>query len=479
MKTSRKNSVLPVTLLAGMVLLAGAVGLAHGQKGDAPKSSAAPLAHIANGMGRDPQPMVTAQPHALPAGAPAPGADAVSRGAYLARAGDCVACHTAPGGQPFAGGLPMSSPIGTIYSSNITPDARTGIGGYSFEDFDRAVRHGVAKGKGSLYPAMPYPSYARVSEQDMKDLFAYFQNLPPVEHAVPGNNIPWPLSMRWPLAVWRGMFAPDADKVQLKQAPAIAAQGTPEADVKARGAYLVEGLGHCGACHTPRAFTMQEKGLAAADAQFLAGGGTMDGWVAKSLRTGGSDGLARWSEEDIVALLKTGRNRHSAVFGGMADVVSHSTQHMTDGDLHAIAAYLKALPADGAASTYTYNTATAEALWKGNDSQRGAALYVDSCAACHRTDGRGYQEVFPALAGNSAVLSTDPHNLVAIILNGHQVPATATRPSTFTMPAFGWRLNDAQVADLASFVRSSWGNASAAVSADQVAKQRKSTPHGN
>jgi mono/diheme cytochrome c family protein len=420
--------------------------------------------------------MVSTAPHALPAGAPAPANDPVSRGAYLARAGDCVACHTAPGGKPFAGGLPMPSPIGTIYSSNITPDAKTGIGGYTFEDFDKAVRHGVAKGKGSLYPAMPYPSYARISEQDMKDLFAYMQSLKPIENAVPANGIPWPLSMRWPLSIWRGLFAHSATKVQAAQAPALAAIDAPEAQLKLRGAYLVEGLGHCGTCHTPRAFTMQEKGLTAADAQFLAGGAPMDGWIAKNLRPGGTDGLARWSEQDIVALLKTGRNPHTAVFGGMADVIRHSTQHMTDGDLRAIAVYLKSLPADGSSTpAYAHNPATANALGTGDDRQRGAALYVDNCAACHRTDGKGYQEVFPALAGNSAVLSPDAHNLIAIILNGHRLPATATRPSTFTMPAFGWRLNDAQVADVASFVRSSWGNQAPAVEAKQVQKLRKAS----
>jgi mono/diheme cytochrome c family protein len=471
MKTYRK--ALTLLSLPAAIAITIAAGLAYAQKGDTPAA--------ASGIGTrsDPQPMVTVAPHALPAGAAAPANDAVSRGAYLARAGDCVACHTAPGGKPFAGGLAMPSPIGTIYTSNITPDAKTGIGGYSFEDFDKAVRHGVARDKGSLYPAMPYPSYARVSEQDMKDLFAYFQSLPPVEHAVQANDIPWPLSMRWPLSIWRALFAPDAAKVQLAQAPAISADNAPQADVKARGAYLVEGLGHCGTCHTPRSVTMQEKGLTAADAQFLAGGAPMDGWIAKSLRTGGADGLARWSEQDLVALLKTGRNPHTAVFGGMAEVVSHSTQHMTDGDLRAIAVYLKALPAGGSTASYAYNAAAAEALWKGNDSQRGAALYVDNCAACHRTDGKGYQEVFPALAGNSAVLSGDPHNLVAIILNGHQVPATATRPSTFTMPAFGWRLSDAQVADVASFVRASWGNQAGAVSAGQVTGVRKQLPQHN
>lgn len=414
--------------------------------------------------------MVTAAPHAPAANAPRVN-DAVSRGAYLARLGDCVACHTAPGGKPFAGGLPMASPIGTIYSSNITPDAKTGIGSYTFEDFDKAVRHGVAKNKGSLYPAMPYPSYARVSEQDMKDLFAYFKSVAPVENRVPDNGIPWPLSMRWPLAIWRAFFAPDPAKVQVAKAPS----GVSEADLWLRGAYVVEGLGHCGSCHTPRAFTMQEKGLTSADAEFLAGGAPIDGWVAKSLRNGGPDGLARWSEQDIVALLKTGRNPNTSVFGGMSDVISHSSQYMTDTDLRAIAVYLKGLPARSgvASASYAYDATTANTLWKGNDGQRGASVYIDNCSACHRTDGKGYQDVFPALAGNTVVLSADPQNVIAVILSGHKVPATATRPSTFTMPAFGWRLSDAQVADVASFVRASWGNRAPAVDAPQVKKLRE------
>ena len=399
--------------------------------------------------------------------------DPLVRGEYLARMGDCIACHTAPGGPPFAGGLPMASPIGTIYSSNITPDKKAGIGSYTFADFDQAVRHGVAPDKGSLYPAMPYPSYARVSEQDMQDLYAYFmQKVEPVASTPPDNGIPWPLSMRWPLGVWRVLFAPNPGKVQ-----ASAEASAPTAAAPLRGAYLVEGLGHCGSCHTPRAFTMAEKALTGSDPQYLSGGNAaIDGWIAKSLRGGDADGLARWSDADIVALLQTGRSNHSAVFGGMADVIAHSTQYASTSDLAAIAAYLKALPAGEGkpGGTFAANPATAQALWKGDTGKAGAALYLDNCAACHRSDGKGYEQVFPALAGNSAVLTADATNLVAIVLQGHQVPATATRPSTFTMPAFGWRLNDQQVADVSSFVRSSWGNQAEGVTPKQVGKVRQS-----
>ena len=399
--------------------------------------------------------------------------DPLVRGEYLARMGDCVACHTAPKGKPFAGGLPMASPIGTIYSSNITPDKQSGIGSYSFEDFDLAVRHGKAKDKGSLYPAMPFPSYARVSDQDMKDMYAYFmQKVQPVNETPPKNGISWPMSMRWPLSLWRGMFAPNAEKVQ-QQAAAVA----PTADPQLRGAYLVEGLGHCGACHTARSFTMAEKALTGSDSQFVGGSdGPVDGWTAKSLRGGDKTGLASWSEADIVAFLKTGRNSHTSAFGGMTDVVEHSTQYVSDSDLNAIAVYLKSLGPgkdNDKATAFAANPATANALWKGDTTQPGSATYLDNCAACHRSDGKGYGEVFPALAGNTAVLTNDPQNVIAIVLQGHTVPATATRPSTFTMPAFGWRLTDSQVAELSTFVRSAWGNQAPAVTAAQVAKVRK------
>ena len=261
----------------------------------------------------------------------------VKQGEYLARAGDCVACHTVKGGKPFAGGLPMETPIGTIFSTNITPDP-SGIGAYSFDDFDKAVRHGVAKNGSTLYPAMPYPSYARVNQADMQALYAYFmKGVEPVAHANKASDIPWPMSMRWPLAMWRWAFAP------------AVADFTPVAGqdpVVSRGAYLVEGLGHCGACHTPRALTMQEKAMSASDSSaFLSGSAPLEGWIAKNLRGDHKDGLGSWDETQLVQFLKTGRSDRSAVFGGMSDVIEHSMQYMSEDDLTAIARYLKSLPA--------------------------------------------------------------------------------------------------------------------------------------
>jgi mono/diheme cytochrome c family protein len=390
----------------------------------------------------------------------------IKQGEYLARAGDCVACHTAKDGKPFAGGLPMETPIGTIYSTNITPD-KTGLGDYSFEDFDKAVRHGVAKNGSTLYPAMPYPSYASVTEPDMQALYAYFMHgVAPVAQENKASDIPWPLSMRWPLMGWRWMFAPAV--ADYKAAPGADA-------VISRGAYLVEGLGHCGACHTPRALTMQEKSLNAGEGNtFLSGSAPLEGWIAKSLRGDHKDGLGSWSEVQLVQFLKTGRSDRSAVFGGMSDVVTHSMQYMTDADLTSIARYLKSLPAnDPNDQPHQYDKQVAQALWRGDDSKRGASVYIDNCAACHRTDGHGYTRVFPALAGNPVLQSQDPTSLINIVLKGGTLPATHTAPSTFTMPAFAWRLSDQEVADVVSFIRSSWGNKGQPVKANTVADLRK------
>ncbi|QNH80342.1 cytochrome c [Pseudomonas protegens] len=389
----------------------------------------------------------------------------VKQGEYLARAGDCVACHTAKDGQPFAGGLPMETPIGVIYSTNITPD-KTGIGDYSFEDFDQAVRHGVAKNGSTLYPAMPFPSYARVSDADMQALYAYFmKGVAPVVRDNQDSDIPWPLSMRWPLAIWRWMFAPSVEP------STVAGGGDP---VISRGAYLVEGLGHCGACHTPRALTMQERALSASDgSHFLAGSAPLEGWIAKSLRGDHKDGLGSWSEEQLVQFLKTGRSDRSAVFGGMSDVVVHSMQYMSEADLTAIARYLKSLPAnDPKDQPHSYDQQVAEALWKGDDSKPGAAVYIDNCAACHRTDGHGYTRVFPALAGNPVLQSADATSLIHIVLKGGTLPATHSAPSTFSMPPFAWRLSDQEVADVVNFIRSSWGNQASAVQPGDVAALR-------
>ena len=396
----------------------------------------------------------------------------IEKGRYLADAGDCTACHTAKGGKPFAGGLPIASPIGTLYSSNITPDKASGIGSYSLEDFDRAVRHGIAANGSSLYPAMPYPAYARTSDDDMRALYAYFMHgVAPVYADNRANDVPWPLSMRWPLAIWRKVFAPAPQTV------AFDASRYKDPQI-ARGAYLVQGLGHCGSCHTPRALTLQEKALDESGEAFLAGGPVIDGWLAVNLRGNPADGLGSWSNDDIVATLRSARSATHAVLGGaMGDVVVHSTQHLNDADLQAVAAYLKSLPpTKDQVSSFKADPATAKALAAGQEGSRGAELYVDNCAACHRTNGQGYERVFPKIAGNSSVLSEDPVSMIRLVLAGSKLPATATAPSELGMPGFAWRLSDEEVAQLLTFIRSSWGNQAPAVNAEEVTKLRATLP---
>lgn len=409
---------------------------------------------------------------ALNAATDADQAALVEKGRYLADAGDCTACHTAPGGKPFAGGLPIASPIGTLYSSNITPDKASGIGNYSLDDFDRAVRHGIAANGSSLYPAMPYPAYARTGDDDMRALYAYFMHgVAPVSAENRVNDVPWPLSMRWPLAIWRKVFAP------APQAVGFDAARYKDPQV-ARGAYLVQGLGHCGTCHTPRALTLQEKALDESGPEYLSGGPVIDGWLAVNLRGNPADGLGSWSVDDIVATLRSARNPTHAVLGGpMGDVVTHSTQHLSDADLQAVAVYLKTLPAsERQVSSFKADPTTAKALAAGQEGSRGAELYVDNCSACHRTNGQGYERVFPKIAGNSSVLSEDPVSMIRLVLAGSKLPSTATAPSELGMPGFAWRMSDEEVAQLLTFIRSSWGNQAPAVSAGQVAQMRATLP---
>jgi mono/diheme cytochrome c family protein len=389
----------------------------------------------------------------------------VQQGQYLAAAGDCAACHTTVGGKPFAGGLGIASPIGTIYSDNITPDKTNGIGDWSYDDFARLMRRGITKQGYTVYPAMPFPSYSRISDADMHALYAYFMlGVAPVDQANEKPDIPWPLSMRWPMHVWRWFFAPGAHDFQPE----------PGQDAQtARGAYLVQTLGHCGSCHTPRDFTLQEESLSdAGHPSYLSGGGAIDGWMPVDLRGDATTGLGGWSEADIVSFLKTGSNDKTAAFGGMSQVIAESTQYLTDQDLQDIAKYLKSLPASSNAA-FTYDNAETAALTSGDASKPGAQVYLANCDVCHAANGKGYAQAFPALAGNPVVEGEDPTSLINIVLGGARRPVTAGAPSALVMPTLGWKLNDQQVADVLSFIRSSWGNNAPAVTPDQVAALRK------
>jgi alcohol dehydrogenase (quinone), cytochrome c subunit len=383
--------------------------------------------------------------------APAPTPPLIARGAYLARLGDCAACHSTPGKPAYSGGLRMAIPIGAIYTTNITPDSVNGIGRMSLGDFDRALRFGVADGH-SLYPAMPFTSYYNTRPDDVAALYTYFEFGVPAA-AVPNraNDIVFPLSMRWPLTFWRWFFAPSPK--------AFTASAGMDSQLS-QGAYFVEGLGHCGECHTPRALAMQMKALTPAGGAAYLSGAVIENYFAPSLRDGGPGTIGAWSEEDLAQFLETGANSQGIAFGSMSDVIIHSTQYMTPADALATAKYLKSLrgPGEEPAARFTYDPAEHVALKNGDASKPGARIYLDNCAACHRPDGVGYDLVFPRLAGNPVVQAGNPKSLISIVLDGSQTPRTARTPGQFTMPRFGWRLSDKDVADVVNFVRTSWGN---------------------
>ena len=386
-------------------------------------------------------------------------------GEYLARAGDCVACHSVPGGKAFAGGLKMGSPLGAIYSTNITPDPETGIGSYSLEDFDRALRKGVAKDGHHLYPAMPYPSYAKLTDADVSALYGFFmKQVPAVHQANLPNEIPSMLSFRWPLALWNLVFT---------EGGSYAAKSGHDDDWN-RGAYLVQGLGHCGACHTPRGFAWQERALDDSNANYLSGA-LLDAWYAPNLRSDIRTGLGGWSKDDLIDFLKNGHNRAEAAFGSMIDVVNNSTPYLSDGDLNAIAVYLKSLPATSEQKSVAYDDATTAALRSGHAPQPGAIVFAGSCANCHGFDGKGFAPYMPALAGNPVVLDTDPSSLINLVLNGSNPLVVKGTPDSYRMPQFRLQYSDQEIADVVTFIRNGWGNSAPVVTADEVAELRKTT----
>lgn len=384
--------------------------------------------------------------------------DLARRGEYVAVLGDCIACHTEPGGQAMAGGLELKTPMGTIYSTNITPDRATGNGAYSFEQFDRAMRKGVARDGHNLYPAMPYPSYARMSGEDMRALYAYMMEAvaPVAKHNKP-SDMAWPFSMRWGLSLWNAVFLddepfrPDAGKDALWN----------------RGAYLVQGPAHCGACHTPRGIAFQEK--AASDlgrkGRYFLAGETVDAWRAPSLRN-------LWTVNDTRMLLKTGQNRFASASGSMVEVIHNSTQHFGDEDLTAIATYLKSLPpGENDVPMPKTGQAVASAVPARLFTTGGGLGYAQFCSDCHRQDGRGVDRIFPALAESLSVASSDPATLLHITLTGWKTAKTQAHPRVYTMPGFS-RLSDRELAEILSFVREAWGQGAKPVAASQVKKYR-------
>ena len=388
----------------------------------------------------------------------------LDHGHYLAIAGDCSACHTRPGGAFYAGGRALATPLGAVYSTNITPDPNHGVGRYTLPEFIRLMRQGVARDGRRIYPAMPYTAYTKVSDSDLQDILAYLQHgVQPVTQADRGSDIPWPLSIRWPLAFWNKAFLDDR---RFEPVPARSAAWN-------KGAYLVEGFGHCGTCHTPRGLAFQERAVTNDGPSYLSGA-ELDGQSAANLRGNDWAGLKRSTPSDIVQLLKTARNRHRTVAGQMAEVVEASTQHMRDDDLFAIATYLKSLsPAAGQRGSFSASDVTTRQLSSGRLPHPGARIYIDSCSACHRYNGQGAGLTIPNLAGNSAVLHNSPDTILSVILGGARLPSTAGEPSRTAMPAYNWRYSDQEIADLATFIRNAWGNQAPPVRAAEVKDARK------
>jgi mono/diheme cytochrome c family protein len=390
----------------------------------------------------------------------------VQRGAYCAHAGDCVSCHTMQEEKPFAGGKPFTISVGKIYSTNITPDIETGIGRYNFDDFVKVMRQGIAKDGHRLYPAMPYPSYAKVSREDLSALYAFFiQGVKPIQNPNHPAKLNWLLGVRSYMAVWNALFF---KKVEYAVDPNKSAPWN-------RGAYLVQGLGHCGDCHTPRGVGDQVKANSEKDGRLYLAGATLENWHASSLTGDYRTGLHAWPEDEIAGYLKTGRTARVGAAGMMAGVVGKSTQYLSDTDLMAIAEYLKSLPPSNDKGQGDADSAmqTNVASLAGDTRTRGSLVYLDNCSACHRSDGSGANRTFPNLARNEAVNAEDPVSLVHILLKGSFMPSTQTAPSALAMPDFGWRLTDEEVADVLSFVRKSWGNHAAAVSRSDVGRVRK------
>jgi mono/diheme cytochrome c family protein len=372
---------------------------------------------------------------------------AIEHGRYLTTAADCGSCHTTPGdAHSFAGGRPIETPFGVLAAPNITPDRETGIGAWTDDEFDAAVRQGRSRNGARLYPAMPFPYYARMSRRDVADIRAYLDTIQPVHNAVTVNRLPFPFSLRSSMIAWdalyftSGEFRSDASKSKEWN----------------RGAYLVQGPGHCGACHTPKTV------LGSDETSETLHGSALQGWTAPDI-TGKQGALRDWSIDDIAVYLKTGHNRNAAAAGLMAEVVGRSTSHMTDEDVNAIAVYLKDLSGPTREKAASPDKGVMNA---------GAAIYQDLCSACHREDGKGVPQMFPNLSEVATVSAAKPDTVLRVIIQGAASVSTEKEPTGPAMPAFGWQLDDAQIAAVATYVRSHFGSGAPAVGPADVSKAR-------
>ena len=377
-----------------------------------------------------------------------PAPDVVARGHSLTDAADCASCHTLDPARPFAGGKRIDTPFGAVYSPNLTPDRETGIGAWSDDDFYRALHEGISPSGARYYPAFPYPYFTKLTRDDVLAIRAYLATLKPVRHSAPPPDLIWPLNHRALMRGWNLLYF----------TPGAFARDPTKSDQWNRGAYLVEGPGHCGACHTPKTFFGADR------PDTLFGGSEIGGWFAPRLDGAARGGLASWSADDIAEYLQSGRNGKSHAGGPMAEVIVNSTSKLSDADAQAIAAYLKTLPA-GAPEPSVVPPSPQQMA-------NGAKIYNGACIACHEADGSGSPHVYPPLPGNANLQSADPLSTVRIILDGAQTVTTPRAPNTGSMPAYRTQLNDQEIADVATYIRNSWGNAAPAVAARKVAKAR-------
>jgi mono/diheme cytochrome c family protein len=375
----------------------------------------------------------------------------VAKGRYLSILSDCASCHTVPQkSQPFAGGRPIETPFGSIAAPNITPDMETGIGSWTDDQFDNAVRKGIGRNGERLYPAMPFNAYTKMSRENVLAIRAYLNTVTAVYNPVVANTLPFPFNIRTSMRVWDSLYFREGEYVS---DPHKSAEWN-------RGAFLVDGPAHCGACHTPKTFLGGDK-----TAQYLQGS-PLQGWSAPNITNDARTGLGGWSVDEVAAYLTTGHNRITAATGPMAEAVNLSTSKMTNDDVKAIATYLKSLPGDEK-SQKSIATSSREMV-------AGGAIYRDQCSACHGLDGKGIDRLFPAVASSSMARADDPTSVIRIVLRGARSVATAKEPTAPGMPSYGWQLNDSEVANVLTYIRNSWGNASPAVSQEEVTRLRNS-----
>lgn len=377
-----------------------------------------------------------------------PNAEQLRRGQYLVVAGDCMSCHLREGGEPLAGGLGLKTPFGVIYTPNITSDKETGIGNWTSDQFYRAMHDGIDDEGKNLYPAFPYPWYRLASREDDDAIFAFLKTTPPVSYTPPKNDLSFPLQFRFTVKGWNLLYFNSHDFKE-------DANQSPEWN---RGAYLVNGLGHCGGCHTPKNALGADKSKEQFD------GGRLDNWVAPDLTANKRTGLGTWSIDDVAEYLRNGRNAHAGAAGAMADVITYSTSLMNEADRHAMAVYLKSQEASPSVASAQPDPAAM---------RRGAEIYSDACASCHLENGVGQPRYFPPLGPNAMLQQTDPMGLEHLILAGGRIGISPSRPSPLTMPSFAWKLNDQEIADVSTFVRNSWGNQAPEVSVSDVRAARK------